>query len=155
MKNADLLTGVPKIQILNSAEKKHFVKDDIKIRQRPLKGKFFFQYIFILWPFLSLPPHEATRFGEICCKSLEPSVQLCICESGASFLYLHLIIKLNQSSRKIGSKKRPFLSSALSTLLLACFACLPRFTILNIPEKESDNSDFKGTVCVTLGALLS
>jgi hypothetical protein len=28
----DLLTGVSRIKILNYAEKKHFIKDDIKIR---------------------------------------------------------------------------------------------------------------------------
>ncbi len=84
-----MLTGVPKIQILNSAERKHFIKDDIKIRQRPLKGKNFFQYFFILWPYLSLPPHEANRFCEICCKSLKPSAHthtgsVCVGEGGST-----------------------------------------------------------------------
>ncbi len=35
------------------------------VRWRPLKGKNFSPYIFILWPYMSLPPHEATWFCEI------------------------------------------------------------------------------------------
>jgi hypothetical protein len=51
-----------------------------------LKGKFFFQYIFILWPYMSLPPHEATWFCEICCKSLEPSADLISSNIGSNNL---------------------------------------------------------------------
>ncbi len=39
-----------------------------------IEGKFFFCYIFILWPYMRLPPHEATWFCKICCKSLDPSL---------------------------------------------------------------------------------
>ncbi len=41
-----------------------------------IEGKTFFCYIVILWPYMRLPPHEATWFWKICCKSLDPSIHL-------------------------------------------------------------------------------
>ncbi len=47
-----------------------------------IEGKNFFCYIVILWPYMRLPPHEATWFWKICCKSLDPN------EEAVSYVWL-------------------------------------------------------------------
>jgi hypothetical protein len=64
-----------------------------------LKGKHFFCYIVILWPFMRLPPHEATWFCKICCKSLDPSVGVNISEDARHWMGL---LQYNPSTVGLG-----------------------------------------------------
>ncbi len=96
-----------------------------------MKGKNFFQYIFILWPYMSLPPHEATWFCEICCKSLEPTA--------------HLPLSSNTYAK--GQCHEIFWTASYAWIDLAqrlvIWACLDNFSMLPIGRKSLRNFQLK------------